>query len=110
MTLFDLLFIVLFLTGVVALVSALVTALRGHGAAALRRLRTLALAALVYMAIVAAVSLVLPRREVAVGEEQCSDDWCIAVDDARQLTDSGREAPMAKLPSWRNAGRRCAAW
>jgi hypothetical protein len=88
MTLFDLLFILLFLTGIVVLVSALVTALRGHGAAALRRLRTLALAALVYMAIVAAVSLALPRAEVAAGENQCSDDWCIAVDDARQLTDS----------------------
>ena len=88
MTLFDLLFIVLFLVGVFVLVSALVTALRGHSAAALRRLRTLALATLAYMAIVAVVSLVLPRRAVAVGENQCSDDWCIAVDDARQLTDS----------------------
>jgi len=87
-TLFDLLFIVLVLLGVVVLVSALVTALRGHSAAALRRLRTLALATLAYMAIVAAVSLVTPRAQVAVGENQCSDDWCIAVDDARQLTDS----------------------
>ena len=88
MTLFDLLFIVLFLMGVGALVMALVTALRGHGAAALRRLRTLALATLAYMTIVAAVSLVMPRAVVALGQNQCSDDWCIAVDDARQLTDS----------------------
>ena len=88
MTLFDLLFIVLFLMGVVVLVSALVTALRGHGAAALRQLRTLALVTLAYMAIVAAVSLVMPRSEVAVGENQCSDDWCIAVDDAKPLDDS----------------------
>ena len=88
MTLFDLLFIVLFLLGVGVLVSALVTALRGHAAAALRRLRTLALATLAYMAIVAAVSLLTPRAEVAVGEDQCSDDWCVAVHDASQLTDS----------------------
>jgi hypothetical protein len=87
-TLFDLLFIVLFLMGVVVLVSALITALRGNTTAALRRLRTLALVTLAYMAIVAAVSLVMPRREVAVGGNQCSDDWCIAVDEARQLTDS----------------------
>jgi len=87
-TLFDLLFIVLFLMGVGALGMALVTALRGHGAAALRRLRTLALATLAYMTIVAAVSLVMPRAVVALGQNQCSDDWCIAVDDARQLTDS----------------------
>ncbi|HET9707741.1 MAG TPA: hypothetical protein VFP39_05515 [Gemmatimonadales bacterium] len=87
MTLFDLLFIVLFLAGVAVLVSALVLALRGHAAAALRRLRTLALATLGYMALVAAVSLVMPRAAVAVGDNQCSDDWCIAVEGARHLTD-----------------------
>jgi hypothetical protein len=87
-TLFDLLFIVLFLMGVAVLVSALVTALRGHAAAALRRLRTLALATLGYMAIVAVTSLVTPRAIVGVGEDQCSDDWCIAVADAKSLSDS----------------------
>jgi hypothetical protein len=87
-TLFDLLFIVLFLLGVGVLVSALVTAWRGHAAPALRRLRTLALATLAYMAIVVAVSLVMPRAAIPLGTNQCSDDWCIAVDTARQLTDS----------------------
>lgn len=88
MTLFDLLFILLFLTALFVLVSCLVSAVRGQRAQAGRRLRTLALTTLAYMAIVAAVSLVLPRATVAVGENQCSDDWCIAVDDARQLSDS----------------------
>ena len=88
MTLFDLLFILLFLTAVGALVSALVAALRGRRAAALHRLRTLALATLAYMAIVAVTSLLSPRASVAMGEEQCSDDWCIAVTDAKPLSDT----------------------
>lgn len=88
MTLFDLLFILLFLTALFVLVSCLVSAWRGQRAQAARRLRALALTTLAYMAIVAAVSLVMPRAKVAVGDNQCSDDWCIAVDDARQLTDS----------------------
>jgi len=85
---FDVVFILLFLTAVAVLVSALVTALRGHRAAALRRLRTLALATLAYMAIVAVTSLLARRAEFAVGERQCSDDWCIAVSDAGPLSDT----------------------
>ena len=81
-------FILLFLTAVGVLVSALVTAVRGNRAAALRRLRTLALATLAYLAIVAVTSLLAPRAEFAVGERQCSDDWCIAVSDARSPSDT----------------------
>jgi hypothetical protein len=88
MTLFDLLFLVLLFTGLAVLVSCLVSALRGRRAQAGRRLRTLGGAALVYMAIVAGVSLVTPRRVLAVGEDQCSDDWCIAVLGASRTGDS----------------------
>jgi hypothetical protein len=88
MTLFDLLFILLFLTGLWVLVSCLVAALRGRRAQAGRRLRTLGVAVLVYMAIVAGVSLLTPRRVLAVGEDQCSDDWCIAVQGATRTGDS----------------------
>ena len=88
MTLFDLLFIVLFLTASGVLVSVLVAALGGHGQSAGRRLRTLALTALGYMAIVAITSLATPRAVVGIGERQCSDDWCIAVSGARALGDS----------------------
>lgn len=87
MTLFDLLFILLFLTALAVLVSCLVSALRGRRAQAGRRLRTLGVAVLFYMAIVAGVSLLTPRRVLAVGEDQCSDDWCIAVQGATR-TDS----------------------
>lgn len=88
MTWFDLLFIALLFGAVGELVSALVAALRGNHATASRRLRTFALAAVGYMALVAIVSLVTPRAEVAVGEPQCSDDWCIAVQGATPRGDS----------------------
>lgn len=88
MTLFDLLFIVLFLTAVCVLVSCLVSVLRGRAAQAGRRLRTLGVAVLFYMAIVVGVSLLAPRRVVAVSEDQCSDDWCIAVLGATRTGDS----------------------
>jgi len=88
MTLFDLLFILMFLTGLVVLVSCVVSALRGRGAQAGRRLRTLGVAVLIYMGIVVGVSLLTPRRVLAVGEDQCSDDWCIAVQGATRTGDS----------------------
>lgn len=82
MTWFDLLFIALLLGAVAVLISALVAALRGNHASASRRLGTCALAAAGYMALVAVVSLVTPRAALTVGEPQCSDDWCIAVQGA----------------------------
>lgn len=81
MTLFDLLFIVLFLTALGVLAAALIAALRGRPDRALRRLRRLGLGALLYMIVVTVVSVFSPRRVVALGEDQCSDDWCIAVTD-----------------------------
>ncbi len=87
MTPFDLLFLLLLFTAVGVLVSSLVTALRGQRGRALRRLRALALAVICYMVIVTGVSLVTPRAVVAFGEDQCSDDWCIAVQGATRSED-----------------------
>jgi hypothetical protein len=81
MTLFDLLFIVLFLTAVAGWAAALVAFLRGRRDRALRHLRTLGQGAAAYMAAVTLLSLLAPRRVMARGEDLCSDDWCIAVTD-----------------------------
>ena len=81
MTVFDLLFAVLFLTALGVLAGAMVAALRGRRDRALRRLRRLGIGAGSYMIVVTLVSLVSPRRVAARGEDQCSDDWCIAVTD-----------------------------
>jgi hypothetical protein len=79
MTIFDLLFLVLFFAGVIALTAAGVLATRGHHVRALATLQRLAMAAAAYMSVVVVVSLLTPQRFIVVGEDQCSDDWCIAV-------------------------------
>ena len=79
MTLFDLLFIALFLTAAVTLLVAAGSALLGRLAKAGRILRRLGLGVLAYMLLVVAASLATPRRFLGIGEDQCSDDWCIAV-------------------------------
>ncbi len=84
MRLFDLLFLALFVTGVGLLVASAVAAVRGRGRAARTLLRRLGLAAIAYLGIVVIVSLASPRRIVHVGDDQCSDDWCIAVTNVRR--------------------------
>jgi hypothetical protein len=82
MSIFDLLFIVLFLASVVTLLTAAVLALRGQRSRAVRTLRNFAICFAIYMAVVFAVALATPRRVYAVGEDRCFDDWCIAVEAA----------------------------
>jgi hypothetical protein len=79
MTVFDLLFLLLAFVSVVTLGAAAAAALTGHRARALGLLKTWALGFAAYMAVVAEVSLVLPRRVLAIGEPLCSDDWCLEV-------------------------------
>jgi hypothetical protein len=78
MSVFDLLFLALALTTLIALAVAAALALARRTAQSLRILRRLAFGALVYFAVVIAVSYVAPRRVFHLGEDQCFDDWCIA--------------------------------
>ena len=89
MTLFDLLFIALFLTAAVTLLVAAGSALLGRLAKAGRILRRLGLGVLAYMLLVVAASLATPRRFLGIGEDQCSDDWCIAVAGLAQAPAAG---------------------
>jgi hypothetical protein len=79
MSIYDLLFLALFLGAIAALIAAGVAAVRGNRAGSLVALRRLGLSALAYLGVVAIVSLASPRRFVAIGDEQCSDDWCLVV-------------------------------
>ena len=92
MSLFDLLFLALFAAAAVALLAAAGLAVRGQFGRARRLLVRLLACAAVYMATVAAVSLVLPRRVLPAGARQCFDDWCIAVAGVR----STAEGPSVK--------------
>jgi hypothetical protein len=79
MTVFEPLFILLFLTTVVTLVTAAIIGLRGHGQRAVKILRRLAVGGGVYFAIVLLVAFTTPQKVLRVGDPQCFDDWCITV-------------------------------
>ena len=84
MTIFEPLFVLLFLAAVATLLSAAVAALRGRRPRALRILRRLAMGAGAYFAVVLLVALFSTPPVHQVGETICFDDWCIAVADARR--------------------------
>jgi len=80
MTLFELLFILLFLASVISVITAIVVAIRGSRARALRILVRLAVCAAIYVGIVYVATAFSTRRVYRLGEEQCFDEWCVAVD------------------------------
>jgi hypothetical protein len=82
---FDLLFIVLVLATAVSLVVVAGAAVTGHRSTARRILMRLAGAAAIYLAVVYAVALASSARVRALGEDECSDDWCMAVTDVREV-------------------------
>lgn len=79
MTLFDLLFLVLFLGGACALLVAAISAIRGRRSRATAILRGCGIGAAVYFSVLVVVSVLTPQRFIKIGDDQCSDDWCIAV-------------------------------
>ena len=93
MTVFEPLFVLLFLAAVATLLSAAVAALRGRRPRALRILRRLAMGAGAYFAVVLLVALFSTPPVHQVGETICFDDWCIAVADARR-------APGESAQTW----------
>lgn len=80
MTIFDLLFILIFLASIVALATAAFQLIRGHGRKSLRVLSVSAVILAVYFAICCASTLLTPRRELTIGQPQCFDDWCVELD------------------------------
>ena len=80
MTIFDLLFLFLALVSLLTWGTALIVALRGRRARALRILRNFGVSALAYLAIVAIVGVLAPQRVLRLHEPWCFDDWCLAVE------------------------------
>lgn len=97
MTIFDLLFIVLFLTAAASLIAVAWFAIRRDFSRAGRVLLRLLVGAAAYMAVVVVVSLVLPRRAVKIGEAQCFDDWCVSVDGFKRTPERDRAAYSVDL-------------
>ncbi len=88
MTVFDLLFVILFLVSLGTLIAAAVSALRGRRGRAVVLLRRLGVVLALYFCAVILVSALSPQRFSAIGVDQCSDDWCIAVQSVRRDTAS----------------------
>jgi hypothetical protein len=86
MNIFEPLFLLLVLVTIVTALTAAVLAVAGRGHRAGRLLKRLGAGLAVYMLVVIAATAVLPRREYRLGENQCFDDWCIAVVDAHRAT------------------------
>jgi hypothetical protein len=79
---FELLFILIVLSSVIALVTAAIQAVRGRSRSALRILRVIAVSLAVYFAICCLSTVLTPRRVLAIGDPQCFDDWCIELSGA----------------------------
>lgn len=105
MNIFDLLFILIFLTSIFTLISATVLGIRGKGAVALKILRIWGAAAGAYLGIIVVVSLILPRGVLHVGEERCFDDWCIAVEHVERKPSQANIEYLATLRVFSRARR-----
>ncbi|HTS89904.1 MAG TPA: hypothetical protein VMG41_15525 [Gemmatimonadales bacterium] len=105
MSVFDLLFLLLLLSGTIAALVAAVAALRGRTAYARGLLQCLVLAAVAYLAVVYAVALLSPARHLTLGEDLCSDDWCIAVLSVRPAADAAPHAVDVTFQISSRAGR-----
>jgi hypothetical protein len=77
---FELFFILILFSSVIALGTATIQALRGRPRNALRVLGALAASLAVYFTICCLSTALTPRRVLAIGEPQCFDDWCIQLD------------------------------
>jgi len=84
MSIFDLLFLLAVLASFVILVVAVVFAIRGRRAQALKILLTYCGAAAAYLATGIAVSFFKSQRVIGTGDPWCFDDWCLAVEQVSQ--------------------------
>ena len=87
---FDLLFIFLFLAAVSALMAAAWFAISRQFGRSRTILFRLLVGAVAYMAVVIAMSLILPRRVVKIGDIQCFDDWCVSIAGFRRTLEGAR--------------------
>jgi hypothetical protein len=93
MMIFDLLFLVVLLTTVLALGRSIIALLRGQQTQTRQVLTHAGLGLTLYLVVLIAVSLTTPQRVLALGDDRCFDDWCVAVeavDQARVLGPDGQ--------------------
>jgi hypothetical protein len=87
MSIFDLLFIAVFLASLITLLTAAILAIQGRIRRSLRILRLCGICIGFYLGAVMITSLILPREILKIGDPKCFDDWCISVTKLRRLSD-----------------------
>ena len=87
----------IFLATLIALIAAAYQSIRGQIAKAGRIVLGTAGFWVIYLAVVAGVSLATPRRVIAIGEQRCFDDWCITVERVSGSNPSGSNPIMVTL-------------
>lgn len=105
MSIFDLLFIVAFLTTVVTLATVAVSAIRGRRAQALKILQIYGVCAAGYLATGVAVAFLKPQRVIHAGDPWCFDDWCLTVDNVVRTPASSQVSYNVQLRISSRAGR-----
>jgi hypothetical protein len=81
MTTFDLLFVLVVFATIATLIVVVVQVLRGRFRQVVKIIATYGVCLAVYLGILIGVSIATPQRVLALGENRCFDDWCIAVVD-----------------------------
>jgi hypothetical protein len=96
-TIFELVFVALFLVSVGTLALAAISAILGQRARAIGILKGFAIGAAIYCGIVILVSLVAPRQVLSAEEPLCFDDWCITVEGAERTASQSETSYVVRL-------------
>ncbi|MGE0439655.1 MAG: hypothetical protein AB7L66_07255 [Gemmatimonadales bacterium] len=99
MTLADLGFMLIALATIGSLTASLWSAVRRRLDSARRRIRWAVLVPSAYLLIVAAVGALSPGRTLALDEDYCADDWCIAVAGVAPDREAGRLSVTFRVSS-----------
>jgi hypothetical protein len=83
MTIFDLLLILIVLASAAGLIAALVQTFAGNRRGGSRTLMAVVSGIAIYLVAVCSVSLSSTEKIKALGEPDCSDDWCVTPETAR---------------------------
>jgi len=104
-TLYDLVFLALFVATIALLATAGVQALRRRTQRALATLRGLAVGAVAYFGVIVIVSLATPQHVGRLNDPRCSDDWCIAATGIQRRSASAGDTYEVAIRLWSRAGR-----
>jgi hypothetical protein len=106
MTIYDLVFLLLLVIAIATLAVAAVSALRGRRRQALVTLRWLALCTVGYIGIVYVTTAFSKPVVYEIGDPQCNDDWCIAVENVERTPKDENASYVLTLRIFSRARRR----